>query len=366
MKRCVSCGKEIVDAAVNCLFCGSKQTPDAALKKTVMGFGTADMWKDKPPPLAAPLATPPPMTPAPRTPPPMARTPTPRPMPTPAPVSTPRPVTPAPAGTPAPRRAATEPPVHQLHPFEPWAGSLRAVMIVFGLLLAATTAAPRQLDPLVFIWDALGGEQGPRLREIVPLAFGAGGFLALLLGVFPLLPVVRGVVAVLVGIGLLVARELFVADAFTWRSLVWDAGTLLAAAGLLVRASYPASLAGRLLATAGALAILAQSLVPQGSIILPVEAAKHVTDGVTPAIHGALLLGDVVLALLTLILVWLPSGRGGGAALAWALVVIVPAGAIAMALAAGAHPALQTIALLATGAYGLATLVGKGCERPAS
>src|SRR5262245_57473671 len=150
MKRCVSCGKDIVDAAVNCVFCGSKQIDLEPLKKTMMGYAAAGR-----PPAASP--TPAPAPPGAAAPAAAVAQASPQPRASKA-VSgmayaqtlaadgaaeawTPAPEPPRPAP-----RATTEPPrqapQHQLHPFEPWARPLGVVMVVFGILLVATAAAP--------------------------------------------------------------------------------------------------------------------------------------------------------------------------------------------------------------------------------
>ena len=85
MKKCTNCVKDLPDAALHCVFCGTKQppAPAGAQAKTVMGWQATDLLKDmqakgaqpapgvqmpKPPtgapPFGAPPAAPPPASPA--------------------------------------------------------------------------------------------------------------------------------------------------------------------------------------------------------------------------------------------------------------------------------------------------------------
>lgn len=84
MKKCTNCAKDLPDAALHCVFCGSKQppVPAATQAKTVMGWQASDLLKDlqakgqspapgvQPPPAAPPSAAPPPAAPPPAAPPP--------------------------------------------------------------------------------------------------------------------------------------------------------------------------------------------------------------------------------------------------------------------------------------------------------
>jgi hypothetical protein len=90
VKKCVSCGKDLPDTALHCVFCGAKQPaapapPPAAAPetaKTVMGFSAADLIQNLPPqnrpgapapqPVAPPRPGPAPMASSPMAPPPMA------------------------------------------------------------------------------------------------------------------------------------------------------------------------------------------------------------------------------------------------------------------------------------------------------
>lgn len=79
MKKCTNCAKDLPDAALHCVFCGTKQppAPAGAQAKTVMGWQASDLLKDMqakgaqpapgvqmprpggPPPAAPPPAAPP-------------------------------------------------------------------------------------------------------------------------------------------------------------------------------------------------------------------------------------------------------------------------------------------------------------------
>src|SRR5688572_19274436 len=244
MKRCVSCGKEIVEAAVNCLFCGSKQSgAEAPTKKTVIGFGTAGLFPGASPPAApslAPIPTARPITPAPITPPPDRR---------PVAAGTPHPI---------PRRPTTDRPRHESHPFEPWAKALRVVLIAAGAVLVVGTAAPHGLDPLAFVWEAVA--DSIQLATVMPLVVGVGGLILMLVGLAPVVPVARATVALVVGLAPGLALQ--AGHGLAWRTLAGGLGLIAAAAGLLVRGGYPTQRLGSLVATAGALAVLATYLVP--------------------------------------------------------------------------------------------------------
>jgi hypothetical protein len=357
MKRCVTCQKEIVDAAVNCLFCGSKQTPDPAMKKTVMGYGTADVWKDKPPPLAPPLATPAPATP--------------RPVVVVPPVAT----VPAqvPGQVPGPD-AAPVTPLHQLYPFEPWARSLRLIMIVFGALLLLALLAPRKEgDEWLFAWQALANGQ-VSFGAIFPLAVAFGGLLAVVFGLIPAVPVVRGVMALVVGLGAILV-PLF-QGTFAWRPLASGLAPILLGAGVLVCAAYPAALAGRIVTTLGALALLATHLVPEGGrlpILNVVDLFKAGTLGMI--LQGAFQALMLLVALACLALAWLKAAAAAGTALAWLAISLGPGSLVLGVLVeaggeAFSHPDIFrgpviALALSALAMVGGATLIGKGCERPA-
>ena len=74
MKKCVSCTKDLPDAALHCVFCGAKQPQPAApaepaMAKTMMGYQAADLLKNLPKPAAQPPAPAPAPAPAPQPPP---------------------------------------------------------------------------------------------------------------------------------------------------------------------------------------------------------------------------------------------------------------------------------------------------------
>jgi hypothetical protein len=80
VKKCTNCAKDLPDAALHCVFCGSKQppAPAGAQAKTVMGWQASDLLKDiqakggqvpaaqpKPPTAPPPMGGPPPAAPPP-------------------------------------------------------------------------------------------------------------------------------------------------------------------------------------------------------------------------------------------------------------------------------------------------------------
>jgi len=78
VKKCTSCAKDLPDAAMHCVFCGTKQPaapPAGANAKTVMGWQASDLLKDMAASGAQPapgVAMPPPAAPPPAAPPPAA------------------------------------------------------------------------------------------------------------------------------------------------------------------------------------------------------------------------------------------------------------------------------------------------------
>ena len=394
MKRCVSCQKEIPDPAMHCVFCGARQE----LQRTMMGYPAPGSWKGAAsspgpavppgPPAFAPEAPRPGFGGEPA--PPFASGPPPAQYGAPEPrfaqhgvpphqqFAPPQQFGPPPAyaepappwATSAPARQAAWGEAAPYLPYEPWQRALRVVCAVFGMLLAVTFLAPRSFDPLVFGWDVFQGPLAPAV--IVSLAVAVLGLVAALLGLLPASTSLRAFAAVLAGTGAAVAGIL-VAPEIHWRLVAYVAGLLIAAFGLLLRSQYRSSMAARVITTIGVLAFLAPHLVPEGGQVPLLITAQSLGDASGMALAGGLvILAIALVAVVSLIAVWLPpTTSGAGTALAW-FMILAPALLLALPLLddpglLSAHPQggytiLETIATRALSTYGLASLAGKLIE----
>jgi hypothetical protein len=260
-------------------------------------------------------------------------------------------------------------------PMEPWSESLKTLMLVFGVLLVACFVAPWIVQPgeTTFSWTILSSEASAT-EKVVPVLFLATGVLAVVLGALPLAAVARGFAAA--GIGLAPIVYLLVAPAFDWRSLLGVLGAVTLISGLLVRSQYTGALAGRLLATVGAICVLLRFLIPENEAIELVEYFKVIGQAEAQAKVAAMI--QIVPAVLAVIafLVWLPPpGRAGAHVLAWILIAWPLASSIALwllrgnlgaELKAGLHIILYVplaqMAWSALTGYGVASVTGKQLE----
>ncbi len=259
-------------------------------------------------------------------------------------------------------------------PIEPWAGSLRALMLAFGALLLVCFVAPwRVSGETVFAWDHLSSADSTYLK-LVPLLFAASGLVALLLAVLPVATAGRGLAAASVGLIAVVATAATEPGA-GWRPSAQFVAMIALVAGLLLRSQYRSSTAARLIVTTSALAIIALWLIPAGGSV-PFVAAFEALGTDIPAGMKIVLLADmliVVVAALSL-LAWIsaPSSAGAGA-LAWVVIALLPAKAVITMIVVPdtAHDVFDTILLpfasaawVALGGFGAATLLGKKLETP--
>jgi hypothetical protein len=372
---------------MHCVFCGSRQE----LQRTLMGYAPGDGWKGRAP--SAPGAQGPAAGgPAP----PFAPSPLPPGQPGSGPFALgppgPSPYGPPPSGpfgapgsgpgmAPSPARAPVAPtwsapaaqpawtPLAAYAPFEPWQRALRVVCVVFGLALVAVFLAPRSTDPLVFGWAVLQGELSA--ATIAALAIAALGLLAAVLALLPVSTGPRALVAALAGTGAEVAGVALWPH-IEWRLVAYAAGVLLAAAGLLVRSQYRASTLGRLATAAGAVAVLLTYVVPVDGEVPLLSAARALGGGGLQIVVPLLVLAIALVALVALIVVWLPpSTSAAGSALAW-LLLLLPVAVLAAPILdqpgqlardpSVAYHLLGVLATRALGAYGLASLAGKLLE----
>ncbi len=287
-----------------------------------------------------------------------------------------------------PKFLASETNARALAPVEPWAASLRLLMIVFGTLLVATFVAPWTTgEPhTTFSWQVLS--RAPTTsQKLLPIAIVVAGLLALVLGILPASTRARGAGALAAG-GILFALFGFAfmhnnSGPLGWRGYAIIATMLTGPAGLLLRAKYPASPAARVLGTIAGLATLAVFLIPIDGQV-PIKALKLLTDqGGTARVIGYS--GYLVLAAgAACLMVWMPpSATPLATLLAWANILLVPIliatvlivassgehidfKLIARAPVATIYPMIWFAAASALYGYGMATLIGKTHEKQAA
>jgi hypothetical protein len=279
---------------------------------------------------------------------------------------------------PRPPYLASETGARANSPVEPWAGSLRALMIAAGAVLLASFAAPWSLaGGAEFSWDRIAAAETTHGR-LVPLLMAASGLVAVVLAIAPVVTAGRGLAAAAVGVVSAVAVAATAPDV-EWRSIATAVGLIALVAGLLLRSQYRSALVARLVVTGGAVAVILPWLLPTGGIV-PIGLALSVLGGDVPAEAKLVLsveLLTLVVAALALI-AWLPAPSSAGAgALAWVVVALVPTQAIlALIVTSGAGEQLRvalhamlisplaTAAWLVLGGFGAATLIGKSLESP--
>jgi hypothetical protein len=277
-----------------------------------------------------------------------------------------------------------------MSPSEPWAGSLRAMMIIFGIALLVTFGAPWAIRDggMDFMWKALTAGGGFTSAKLWPLIFGVSGLVTLLFGLLPVPTAARGVVAALIGVGAIVATLTIGGGMggsgmpFTgWQAYAVLGGLVLGSTGLLVRSAYRGAMLGRLLATIGCGAILASFLVPSGGSIPLIQMFKALGGGggLAAQIGTIWMLVLVVVAALGLIMSWMPSSTSAGTGLfAWLLILwmfgLLLLGMVILPIIGGAdigtmlkqpglfYVIIDTLAFSALAAYGLATIFGKSLE----
>lgn len=198
-------------------------------------------------------------------------------------------------------------------PVEPFNDAMKMVALLFGGLLIAAFVVPMSLDPgLGFMWDAIGS--APGLQKLGPLLIAGVGVLGVLIGVTPMAGVARGGVAALLG---LVPIGLFLTliGSFEWHMASSTIGGVILIAGLLMRNEYTRDPLPKLFITIGAAAIIVTHLVPL-TVVDEITAAID-APGLTRLL-AMLSLGPTVIAVLALILAWIPGSSSVGAKpLAW-------------------------------------------------
>ena len=276
----------------------------------------------------------------------------------------------------APPYLASETAARMDAPVDPWEGSLKLVMIVFGLILIACFAAPWAIGEkkMLFSWDTLKG--APTIMKVMTIMLVGTGALAVILSLLPLASMGRGIAAALLGLAPL-TYAVVGAGSFKWKALVVTLGTVGIVGGLLIRSQYRAALVGRILVTVGVIAVLLYFLVPEsGGKPELVNLFKQLGSAAGKAKVGPILgLLPFFLAVVSL-LVWIPSSSSAmGTPLAWSWIVLpmvisvvglVVAGNIGTSLKVGLFPLIwapaSKMAWTALVGYGVAVVVGKNLE----
>jgi len=200
------------------------------------------------------------------------------------------------------------------------AGPVKAMMLVAGILLIVSFVVPTTTDPMAFPFEALKSLGDLSTEALLStLVVPVIGVLALVLALLPLGAAARGGLALVLGLAGsgVVAYASKVFDHFEWQVTVVLVGELLIYAGLVARSAFTGSTPARILATLGALAVLATLLVPDHDSIPLVDLFKGFGASTGELVLSVTMLASVLFAVLAL-LAWLPASSGAGAkVLAW-------------------------------------------------
>jgi len=206
------------------------------------------------------------------------------------------------------------------NPIEPWAETLKTLMLVFGVLLVACFVAPWKVEPghTIFSWTILGTSGLPASMKVLPILFAVTGVLSVVLGALPLATQVRAFAAA--GIGLAPTIYGAVDPPFVWQELVAAIGAVTLVSGLLIRSQYTGAMLGRLMATIGAVCVLLVVLIPEGGGDPPLIGAFKAL-GTNHTVPALIIIVPALLALVSMV-VWLPSpGHVGTHIIAWVFIV---------------------------------------------
>jgi len=272
------------------------------------------------------------------------------------------PVRPIPGGRPP--YLASESGRRAANPVEPWAETLKTLMLVFGVLLVACFVAPWKVEPghTIFSWTLLGTSGVPTSMKVLPILFAVTGVLAVVLGALPLATQVRAFAAA--GIGLAPTIYRAVDPPFVWQELVMVIGSVTLVSGLLIRSQYTGAMLGRIMTTIGAVCVLLTILIPEGGGDPPLIGAFKAL-GSNHTVPALLLIVPALLALVSMV-VWLPSpGHVGAHIIAWVFIVWPLIASILMLLNGGGVGAalkanLDGVLYVPMAAMSWAALVGYG------
>jgi hypothetical protein len=271
-------------------------------------------------------------------------------------------------------------------PIEPWGGSLRLMMVVFGIVFLLTLFGPLTLSPLRFGFEGLSHLTG---KALVGTAYlGVGALLLVLFGLMPVATNIRGMVAAAFGVGTIVLLFAGIMDfsraassgglPFSgWTTYLLFTGLAIGPAGLLLRSAYPDAAIGRLIGVVGCAAVAVLFVIPiQGQVLLVgmFRSLPHIGEiGAQGVVMLLLMLVLFLASVIGLVACLLPGEATAGAGL-WARVLIFwffVMSAVALVISMGAsifkaplaiYAVVDMAALFALPAYGIATVFGKMCE----
>ncbi len=248
---------------------------------------------------------------------------------------------------------------------DPFAKSLRLVMLVFGILCLLMFVTPVSASPLGFTFDMIsGGEISALVVTLLPAIIGVIG---ILFSVIPMPTQVRGGIAAALMLAATIYPITLHGDP-QWQQIMFVAPFLIVG-GLMFRHAHPAAVLGRVVTTVGVLMLLAPLLVPVGGdlpLILMFKAAFAASGGAL--VIALVSLVPIVLAIVGMLLVWIPAPSLAGAKIiAWLLIMwglvaaltkLIVIGHIADVVKAAPQASLLgwilSAAMLAIGGYGLA------------
>jgi len=225
----------------------------------------------------------------------------------------------------APPYLASQTAARAARPIEPYADGLKLILLSFGILLLGAFATPISTDPMAFHWNTI--IDAPGMAKLFSLMLAATGVLSLVIALIPLGAIGRGSIAAALGLFIVATPIIQAGDIGAWQQLLGLVGSLTLVGGLLLRHEYREASLGRILATVGALCVLATYLIPVGGGDVPLV-AKFTAIIDAPLVEqkiGVIIdLLPAVLAILSL-LCWLPApGTGGAKVFAW-MWIIYPA-----------------------------------------
>ena len=258
-------------------------------------------------------------------------------------------------------------------PIEPWKDTLPFLMLVWGVVMLAAFATPVSTNPLAFNWDAIIHGEGT--AKIPMLIIAAVGLLGVIIGMIPMAPLPKGVLAAMLGLAGIVVPIVIVLVP-PWQVFVPLVGLVTLVPGLLLRDEYVESLFARVLVTIGVICTLAPLLIPTNNEIPLVSIFKGLIDAPGQAKVAYILeIGLVVIVVMSL-LAWMPGPATGGAKVfAWLIILysliqhvvtVLLAGHLADVVKGAPFTAVaawvpETVCLIFVG-YGLATVFGKQLE----
>jgi hypothetical protein len=212
-------------------------------------------------------------------------------------------------------------------PVEPWAATLKLFCMIFGGMLVLTFVLPWAVGGghTSFSWSMMKMPgAGPKVWPILLLLAGLIAFIPgilanLEMGFRALGAAIAGTILTLLP---LILGPFPVGGGFVkeWHLWVWTLGMVSASTGLLIRGQYRAASFGKILATVGALMILATLLIPDHGQVPLVGLFKALGSKEPFKQKLVEIIPQIVLALLCVLsfLVWLgPETSAGGTILSW-------------------------------------------------